>query len=167
MYCFGKMLEKAREIGFGEITQWLRRSQLACPVEKTIKFQDNVVTLSKRFTNLYPMSMRCDSFVNTEVEQRVSLSSTINLSLREYAGSSPVIVLSEIDQKKSRRLTHLHPTLYPRRWSHPRRRRWRTMVRKDEIPDGFQEFTVFLEITRRRSVNKTNQKRMWVSQWKL
>ena len=31
----------------------------------------------------------------------------------------------------------------------------RKMVRKDEIPDGFQEITVFLEVTGRRSVNKT------------
>ena len=43
----------------------------------------------------------------------------------------------------------------------------RTMVRKDEIPDKFQELTVFLEVTGRRSVNKTNQKRILVSQWKL
>ena len=40
----------------------------------------------------------------------------------------------------------------------------RTMVRKDEIPDGFQELTAFLEVTGRRSVNKTNQKRIRVSQ---
>ena len=31
-------------------------------------------------------------------------------------------------------------------------------MRKDEIPDGFQELTVFLEVTGRRSVNKINQK---------
>ena len=43
----------------------------------------------------------------------------------------------------------------------------RTMVRKDEMPEGFQELSVFLEVTGRRSVNKTNQERIWVSQWKL
>ena len=41
------------------------------------------------------------------------------------------------------------------------------MVRMDEIPDRFQEPTVFLEVIERGSVNKANQKRIRVSHWKL